>query len=285
MPCLENYECECNPSNIKCNKAEEISIMQLNEEIASAHDADLNPNNKKGLINLDSNKNTDYNENRTSNSYLLNQNKITHQNVNLSFPNSGTSMNEPNQNQEDHNSLKYAINSSYFSNKSYFYADHRKNVQAVEKNDSKIKHNKKTNVDLARITKIDSTGKTNYQLQQKPSAKKLKLNDDKILQSYINEPGNDNNNEIKNELKNSDDTYQQKHNMRLHIQPHRGACFNGIDSYFHYSDAETMRRVISYKIDLNLRFKTYSNNGVILWSGRHSAQEDDDFLSLGIENG
>lgn len=66
---------------------------------------------------------------------------------------------------------------------------------------------------------------------------------------------------------------------------HTGACFNGHDSYFHYSDAETMRRIISYQIDLNLRFKTHSNNGLILWSGRHSAQEDDDFLSLGIEEG
>lgn len=66
---------------------------------------------------------------------------------------------------------------------------------------------------------------------------------------------------------------------------HQGACFNGQDSYFHYSDAETMRRVISYQIDLNLRFKTHSSDGVILWTGRHSAKEDDDFLSLGIENG
>uniref|UniRef100_A0A8W7PQ16 Pikachurin n=1 Tax=Anopheles coluzzii TaxID=1518534 RepID=A0A8W7PQ16_ANOCL len=64
-----------------------------------------------------------------------------------------------------------------------------------------------------------------------------------------------------------------------------GACFTGTDSYFHYSDAETMRRVISYEIDLNLRFKTHSANGLILWTGRHSALEGDDFLSLGIENG
>lgn len=71
----------------------------------------------------------------------------------------------------------------------------------------------------------------------------------------------------------------------LEQRTHTGACFNGHDSYFHYSDAETMRRVISYQIDLNLRFKTHSNNGLILWSGRHSAQQDDDFLSLGIEEG
>lgn len=64
-----------------------------------------------------------------------------------------------------------------------------------------------------------------------------------------------------------------------------GACFAGTDSYLHFSDAETMRRIISYRIDLNLRFKTHSNHGLILWTGRHTASEGDDYLSLGIENG
>lgn len=66
---------------------------------------------------------------------------------------------------------------------------------------------------------------------------------------------------------------------------HGGACFTGADSFFHYNDAETMRQIISYQIDLNLRFKTHSNNGLILWSGRHTALDDDDYLLLGIENG
>lgn len=46
-----------------------------------------------------------------------------------------------------------------------------------------------------------------------------------------------------------------------------------------------MKQIISYQIDLNLRFKTHSQNGLILWSGRHTAQDDDDYLLLGIENG
>ncbi|XP_053674152.1 pikachurin [Anopheles nili] len=70
-----------------------------------------------------------------------------------------------------------------------------------------------------------------------------------------------------------------------YFRKYQGACFTGTDSYFHYSDAETMRRVIAYEIDLNLRFKTHSANGLILWTGRHSALEGDDFLSLGVENG
>lgn len=77
---------------------------------------------------------------------------------------------------------------------------------------------------------------------------------------------------------------QMKHKSKF-IKKGHGACFTGADSYFHYNDAETMRQIISYKIDLNLRFKTHSNNGLILWSGRHSAQEEDDYLLLGIENG
>ncbi|XP_058461407.1 uncharacterized protein LOC131436607 isoform X2 [Malaya genurostris] len=70
-----------------------------------------------------------------------------------------------------------------------------------------------------------------------------------------------------------------------YFRRYQGACFTGTESFFHYSDAETMRRVISYEIDLNLRFKTHSTSGLILWTGRHSALEGDDFLSLGIENG
>ncbi|XP_055921913.1 uncharacterized protein LOC129952956 [Eupeodes corollae] len=69
------------------------------------------------------------------------------------------------------------------------------------------------------------------------------------------------------------------------IRKSLGACFTGTDSYFHYNDAETMSQIISYKIDLNLRIKTHSRNGVILWTGRQSALDTDDYLSLGIENG
>ncbi|XP_004535980.1 uncharacterized protein LOC101451481 [Ceratitis capitata] len=70
------------------------------------------------------------------------------------------------------------------------------------------------------------------------------------------------------------------------VRKNFGACFAGKDSYFHYNDAETMSQVISYNIDLNLRIKTHSENGVILWTGRQGATEENaDFLSLGIENG
>lgn len=70
------------------------------------------------------------------------------------------------------------------------------------------------------------------------------------------------------------------------VRKNFGACFAGEDSYFHYNDAETMSQVISYNIDLNLRIKSHSPNGVILWTGRQgTTDENADFLSLGIENG
>lgn len=70
------------------------------------------------------------------------------------------------------------------------------------------------------------------------------------------------------------------------VRKNFGACFAGTDSYFHYNDAETMSQVISYNIDLNLRIKTHSEIGMILWTGRQGTTEQhDDYLSLGIEKG
>lgn len=86
-------------------------------------------------------------------------------------------------------------------------------------------------------------------------------------------------------MKNGEHIRAEERHRTKNVKKTHGACFTGTDSYFHYNDAETMREIISYKIDLNLRFKTHSMNGLILWTGRHSALEDDDYLSLGIENG
>ncbi|KAF7993809.1 hypothetical protein HCN44_011078 [Aphidius gifuensis] len=66
--------------------------------------------------------------------------------------------------------------------------------------------------------------------------------------------------------------------------------FVGIDSYLHYSDADTMKRIISYRVDINMRFRTSSSHGLLLWSGRQSDKqqskdENDDYLSVGLNNG
>uniref|UniRef100_A0A1I8QC63 Pikachurin n=1 Tax=Stomoxys calcitrans TaxID=35570 RepID=A0A1I8QC63_STOCA len=71
------------------------------------------------------------------------------------------------------------------------------------------------------------------------------------------------------------------------VRKNFGACFVGHESYFHYNDAETMNQVISNNIDLNLRIKTRSERGVILWTACVGTmdQDSDDYLSLGIEDG
>ncbi|KAJ8673437.1 hypothetical protein QAD02_004699 [Eretmocerus hayati] len=66
--------------------------------------------------------------------------------------------------------------------------------------------------------------------------------------------------------------------------------FIGIESYLYYDDAETMKRITSYKVDINMRFRASSNSGLLLWSGRQSDQEvqrdsNEDFLALGLDQG
>lgn len=64
-----------------------------------------------------------------------------------------------------------------------------------------------------------------------------------------------------------------------------GSCFTGTDSFFHYGDSDTMRHMSNNKLDINLRFKSHSDHGLLLWTGRHAARVNDNFLLLGIENG
>lgn len=49
-------------------------------------------------------------------------------------------------------------------------------------------------------------------------------------------------------------------------------------------------RIISYRVDINMRFRTSSSNGLLLWSGRQSDPLEDedannDFLSLALDQG
>ncbi|CAK9822370.1 EGFLAM [Anthophora retusa] len=66
--------------------------------------------------------------------------------------------------------------------------------------------------------------------------------------------------------------------------------FSGSESYLHYNDADTMRRIISYRVDINMRFRASSSSGLLLWSGRQAdpqeqRDENDDFLALGLDRG
>jgi len=49
-------------------------------------------------------------------------------------------------------------------------------------------------------------------------------------------------------------------------------------------------RIISYRVDINMRFRASSSSGLLLWSGRQSdpqeqRDENDDFLALGLDHG
>ncbi|KAJ9575876.1 hypothetical protein L9F63_007255, partial [Diploptera punctata] len=80
------------------------------------------------------------------------------------------------------------------------------------------------------------------------------------------------------------DTQCQQHTAPTIVQDIPVPRFSG-DSYLHYSDPDTMRRIISYKININMRFRTSSSIGLLLWSGRRNMTSTGDFLALGIEDG
>ncbi|CAO1339330.1 unnamed protein product [Diamesa serratosioi] len=65
----------------------------------------------------------------------------------------------------------------------------------------------------------------------------------------------------------------------------RGTCFSDSNSFYQFKDSDTLKRIIYNHIDLNLRFKTLSSNGLILWTGSYTNETNDNYLSLGIENG
>lgn len=49
-------------------------------------------------------------------------------------------------------------------------------------------------------------------------------------------------------------------------------------------------RIISYRVDINMRFRASSSTGLLLWSGRHAdpseqPEANDDFLALGLNGG
>lgn len=49
-------------------------------------------------------------------------------------------------------------------------------------------------------------------------------------------------------------------------------------------------RIISYRVDINMRFRASSSSGLLLWSGRQAdpqeqRDENDDFLALGLDRG
>ncbi|XP_026467797.1 pikachurin-like [Ctenocephalides felis] len=74
-------------------------------------------------------------------------------------------------------------------------------------------------------------------------------------------------------------------NSSLSINSVSGVRFTGTDSYMHYNDGETLHRIVTYVLDINLRFRTTSPNGLMLWSGRHHSSSAKDHIALGLTDG
>ncbi|XP_037301647.1 pikachurin [Manduca sexta] len=61
--------------------------------------------------------------------------------------------------------------------------------------------------------------------------------------------------------------------------------FSGTDSFIHIDDDETVKRLVSYSLDINIRFRSVSPHGLVVWSGRSARAPPNDFLSLAVERG
>lgn len=61
--------------------------------------------------------------------------------------------------------------------------------------------------------------------------------------------------------------------------------FSGKDSYLHFSDSKTIKRLNTYPLDVNMRFKMSSADGLLLWFGLPEGGNAKDFLAIGVERG
>lgn len=249
IPNLESYECQCNPLNAQCNRAEEVSVSQIEDEMRRIY--------------VDSTTITATTQ--------INDEEIT--TIDMIFPTTAQENlieNIKSKFDDDDDNYEY-----------YYEDDNNNNENEITKDDDK------TLDDVTRVNGRYMSVDTEKLLRNDKILNKQK----KILPVQPLQPQTDEDFETEMEkiMKNPEGKLKYVNEVGYNINNYerrdRGACFTGTDSYLHFSDAETMRRIISYQIDLNLRFKTHSTHGLVLWSGRHSALEDDDYLSLGIENG
>ncbi|XP_050295115.1 pikachurin [Anthonomus grandis grandis] len=75
-------------------------------------------------------------------------------------------------------------------------------------------------------------------------------------------------------------TCRCKPGYRDHLCSRGPPSFNGVDSFFHLSDSTTMEAISSDPLDINVRFKSHSESGLLLWAYTGSS-----FVSLGLKHG
>nr|CAD7264494.1 unnamed protein product [Timema shepardi] len=81
-----------------------------------------------------------------------------------------------------------------------------------------------------------------------------------------------------------DDPQCQQHAAPVLLDDIPVPRFTG-DSFLHYSDPDTIRRIVSFRLNINMRFRTSSQAGLMLWSGRRNMTSSSDFLALGLAQG
>lgn len=351
VPHLENYECQCNPTNALCNKAEELSSESISLEKQIQSTKSTNVKTTPGLIpdkttpypivkssdsktitkettlttsqigfgsknpvkssfqpptedNNDDDDDDYYdddykydesssNTNRNivhitsiskSSRHMPNSNEfIMNQQYTTELSNTQSGLGRLNNEGDDKQQASTRVLGRYMSvnNEQLLKEDHQQNDEKWKKISAikNTKNKKAITYESDRMTVGSSGGEYMTEAQ---------INDETVVNFYSDEDALTTKeliDDMERIMKNGEHIRAEEQHKKKNVKKNHGACFTGADSYFHYNDAETMREIISYKIDLNLRFKTHSMNGLILWTGRHSALEDDDYLSLGIENG
>ncbi|XP_022699692.1 pikachurin-like isoform X1 [Varroa jacobsoni] len=59
----------------------------------------------------------------------------------------------------------------------------------------------------------------------------------------------------------------------------------GGQSFLHYTAEEIIKRVRGSKIDIQMKFRSFSGHGLLLWAGEKDVSRSSDFVSLGINKG
>lgn len=213
IPNFDNYECQCNPQNEKCNQAEEVSSEALSEEIEKQKQHVYHNNYNS----VDSIKKSKRLKNITSEYKKFKNEKYNFDVVQID---------------EDHTARSFYVDDDVDAENSLL-----DEMEKVIKDGRDAKQNKLQNTNDALYTHIIDSGFH-----------------DRIVRVTVK-------------------------------KKNRGTCFSDSNSFYQYNDLNTLKRIINNHIDLNLRFKTFSSNGLILWTGENANETNDNYLSLGIENG
>lgn len=56
-------------------------------------------------------------------------------------------------------------------------------------------------------------------------------------------------------------------------------------SYLHYTIDDIMKRIRGDRLDVQIRFRSFSSHGLLLWAGERDLRPSSDFVSLGLERG